>query len=264
LPKVNVNDLNMYYEIHGEGYPLVLIMGFTGTANFWSPFLIDGISKHFKTIIFDNRGAGRTDKPDIDYTIQMMADDTVGLMDALSIDRSHVLGLSMGGMIAQELVLNHPNIVNKLILAGTHCGGSRSIFAPVEITNFLAGKTTKTPEEWIEKEMPLLYPEEFIKNNPEYIEKKKKGYLETPLPDKSRARNILAAGRFNAGRRLKKISVPTLVLHGKQDRLIPYKNAETLATNIPSARLELFDNLGHDLFSPEPERVNKLIIDFLK
>jgi pimeloyl-ACP methyl ester carboxylesterase len=254
----------MYYEIHGEGYPLVMIMGFTGTAKFWSPFLIDALSKHFKTIIFDNRGAGRTDKPDIDYTIQMMADDTVGLMSVLNVERAHILGLSMGGMIAQELVLNHSEKVDKLILAGTHCGGSRSIFPPVEITDFLAGKTTKTPEEWIEKEMPLLYPEEFIKNNPEYIEKKKKGYLENPLSDNSRKRNVLAAGRFNAGRRLKKINVPTLVLHGKQDRLIPYKNAETLATNIPGARIQLFDNLGHDLFSPEPERVNKIIIDFLQ
>ncbi|MFX1445729.1 MAG: alpha/beta fold hydrolase [Promethearchaeota archaeon] len=264
MPKIKVSDINIYYEIHGDGYPLVMIMGFTGTANFWSPFLIDGVSKFFKLIIFDNRGAGRTDKPDYDYTIPMMANDTVGLMSALNVERAHILGLSMGGMIAQELVLNHPEKVDRLILAGTHCGGSRSIFPPVEITDFLAGKTTKSPEEWIEKEMPLLYSEEFIKNNPEYIEKKKKGYLETPLPDKSRERNILAAGRFNAGRRLKKISASTLVLHGKQDLLIPYKNAETLATNIPGARLELFDNLGHDIFSPEPERVNKIIIDFLK
>jgi pimeloyl-ACP methyl ester carboxylesterase len=263
MPKIKVNEINIYYEIHGDGYPLVMIMGFTGTANFWSPFLIDGVSKHFKTIIFDNRGAGRTDKPDEDYSIKMIADDTVGLMDALNIEKAHILGLSMGGMIAQELVLNHPEKVEKLILAGTHCGGSRCVFPPVEITDFIAGKTTYSNEEWIEKEMPLLYSEEFIRKNPDFIEKKKKGYLQAPLPDKSRERNVLAAGRFNAGRKLKKISVPTLVLHGKEDKLIPYKNAEILANNIPDAKLVLFENLGHDLFSPEPEKVNKIIIDFL-
>jgi len=264
LPKIKVRDINIYYEIHGDGYPLVMIMGFTGTANFWSPFLIDGVSKHFKTIIFDNRGAGRTDKPDIDYTIAMMADDTAGLMDALKIERAHVLGISMGGMIAQEFVLNHPEKVNKLILVATHCGGYRSIFPPVEITDFLAGKTTNTPEEWIEKEMSFLYPEEFIKNNPDYIEERKQVYLKTSLPDKSRERNILAAGRFNAGRRLKKINTPTLVIHGKKDLLMPYQNAEILANNISGAKLILFDNIGHDLFSPEPEKVNKALIQFLK
>ena len=264
MPKVKVKDINIYYEIHGNGFPIVMIMGLTGTANFWSPFLINEVSKHFKTIIFDNRGAGRTDKPDIDYTIKMMADDTAELMNALDIERAHVLGISMGGMIAQEFVLNHPEKVDKLILVGTHCGGHRSVFAPVEITDFLAGKTTKTHEEWIEKVMPLLYPEEFIKNNLEYIEEKKKGYLKTPLPDKSRERNILAAGRFNAGRRLKKINTPTLVMHGKKDLLIPYQNAEILAKNIPGAKVVFFDNIGHDLFSPEPEKVNKSIIEFLK
>jgi pimeloyl-ACP methyl ester carboxylesterase len=264
LPKTKVNDINIYYEIHGEGFPLVMIMGLTGTANFWSPFLIEGLSKHFKLLIFDNRGAGRTDKPDIDYTIKMMADDTAGLMEALNIERANILGLSMGGMIAQELVLNYPNKVEKLILCGTHCGGYRSVFPPVETTDFLAGKLTKTHEEWIEKEMPFLYPEEFIKNNSEFIEERKKGYLKTPLPDNSRERSILAVGRFNAGRRLKKITKSTLVLHGKKDLLCPYQNAEILANNIPNAKLVLFDNIGHDLFSPEPEKVNKTIIDFLK
>jgi len=264
MPKIKVNDINIYYEIHGVGFPLVMIMGFTGTSTFWSPYLIDGVSRHFKVIIFDNRGAGRTDKPDLDYTLKMMADDTAGLMDALGIERAHVLGLSMGGMIAQEFVLNHPEKVEKLILAGTHCGGSKAIFPPVEITDFLAGRTTKNNEEWIEREMPYLYPEEFIKYNPDYIERRKQGYLKFPLPDQSRKRNMLAAGRFKAGRRLKIITVPVLVIHGKKDRMMAYQNAEILANNILGAKLVLFENLGHDLFSPEPEKVNKVILDFLK
>lgn len=194
----------------------------------------------------------------------MMADDTAGLMDALNVERAHILGISMGGMIAQEFVLNHPNKVEKLILIGTSCGGSRAVYPPVEIMDFLSGKTAKTHEEWIEQEIPLLYPEEFINNNPEYIEEKKKAYLETPLPDKSREKLGLAAGRFNGFRKLKKINVPTLVLHGKKDLLIPYQNAEILANNIPDAKLVIFDNIGHDLFSPEPEKVNKTLINFLK
>ena len=125
--KVKVNDINMYYEIHGEGFPLVMIQGIGQSSLMWPPIFLDEVSKSFKIIIFDNRGAGRTDKPDIEYSIKMFADDTIGLMDALNIERAHVLGYSMGGIIAQELVLNYPKRVEKLVLCSTDCGGNKAV-----------------------------------------------------------------------------------------------------------------------------------------
>jgi pimeloyl-ACP methyl ester carboxylesterase len=119
MPKVKVNDIHMYYETKGEGYPLVMIYGFGGNLNAWDPRLVEGLSKHFKLILFDHRGAGRTDESDREYTIRLFADDTAGLMNALGISRANVLGISMGGMIAQELAINYPRNVSKLILCST-------------------------------------------------------------------------------------------------------------------------------------------------
>ncbi len=103
--------------------------------------MIDEVSKSFKTIIFDNRGAGRTDKPDIEYSIKMMADDTVGLMDALNFKRAHILGLSMGGMIAQEIAFNYPEKVEKLVLCSTSCGGFKSVLPSTEVLQTLRSST---------------------------------------------------------------------------------------------------------------------------
>jgi pimeloyl-ACP methyl ester carboxylesterase len=127
MSKVRVNDINMYYDVQGEGFPLVMVMGFLGNANCWDPRMLAPLSDKFKVLVLDNRGAGRTDISDREYSIKLFAEDTVGLMDALNIPRAHVLGISMGGMIAQEVALNYPKRVEKLVLASTFCGGAHSV-----------------------------------------------------------------------------------------------------------------------------------------
>ena len=127
MPKIKVNDINIYYEIYGEGFPYVMIMAMAGDVNWWTPEIIEASSQNFKTIIFDNRGTGQTDEPAIDYSMKLFADDTVGLMDALNIEKAHILGVCMGGFIAQEIALSYPDRVEKLILGCTHCGGSKQI-----------------------------------------------------------------------------------------------------------------------------------------
>jgi len=108
MAKVKVNDIQVYYEVKGKGYPLVMINGLGGNLDSWEYYhpLVEGLSREFKLLMFDNRGAGRTDISDREYTIRLFADDTAGLMNALGISKAHILGISMGGMIAQELVLN--------------------------------------------------------------------------------------------------------------------------------------------------------------
>ena len=122
VPIVQVNDIAVYYEIHGSGTPLVLIGGL-GADTTLHKGIIEGLAARHQVIALDNRGAGRTDKPDSAYTIEMMADDTAGLMDALSIPHAHVLGISMGGRIALELALSYPDRLDKLILVSTSAAG---------------------------------------------------------------------------------------------------------------------------------------------
>jgi len=264
LPSVKVNDINMYYEIHGDGFPLVMIMGLSANIDWWNPEIIEQCSQNYKTVIFDNRGAGRTDKPEIDYSIKMFADDTKGLMDALNIDRAHVLGVSMGGMIAQELVLNYPEKVEKLVLGCTNCGGSKSIPPGEEVLTKMVSLGGLPPEEMLQEFLPYLLTEEFIRNNPEYIESFKQRALIAPIPADAYQRQINAILGFNTYRRLKKIEVPTLVIHGKRDLLVPTENGEILAEKIPGAQLLLLDNAAHFYDQPDTDKVISSTLEFLK
>ena len=264
MPKVKVNDINIYYEIHGEGFPFILIRGLGSNIDWWSPEFLNAMSKNFKTIIFDNRGAGRTDKPDIEYSIKMFVDDTIGLMDSLGIDRAHVLGYSMGGMTAQELVLSHPERAEKLILCATNCGGHRAVSMSPEVAEALMKRGELTPEEVADLTISTLYTEDFIKNNSDVIERAKKAILKIPTPDFSFQRQLGAAMRFNTGRRLKKIDTPTLILQGRKDVLIPPKNAEVLANLIPGSRVAYIDDSGHAMFSQNPKLVVKILLEFLQ
>jgi len=146
MPKVKVNDIQIYYEVHGAGFPLVMIMGVGGNINWWDPRLVEGLSKKFKVVIFDNRGTGHTDTSDREYTIKLFANDTAGLMDALGISRFHVFGISMGGMIAQELVLNYPGKVEKLVLCSTNCGGANSVQPSAEVIGPLMAIEARYPK----------------------------------------------------------------------------------------------------------------------
>ena len=265
LPSVKVNDINMYYEVHGDGFPLVMIMGFSANVDWWGSDVIEAYSQHFKTIVFDNRGAGRTDKPEIDYSIKMFADDTAGLMDALNIERAHVLGVSMGGSIAQELVLNYPEKVEKLVLGCSACGGSKQILPAIDVLEqFTSSLEDLTPEQVIQDVMPLLFTEDFIKNNPEFIESYTKQLLISVIPPDAYQRQINALMGFNSYRRLKKIKVPTLIIHGKKDIMNPVENAEILAEQIPDAKLILLDNAGHSYHQPEPDKSIGATLEFLK
>src|SRR5574341_2228297 len=131
MARTHVNGIDMYYEVHGSGEPLVLIMGLGANTTAWYR-QIPVFSREYQVIVFDNRGAGRSDKPNEPYSMGQMADDAHGLMDALGVESAHVFGMSLGGMIAQELVLRYPERVRNLVLGGTMSGGPSAIFAGPE------------------------------------------------------------------------------------------------------------------------------------
>ncbi|MFW9882281.1 MAG: alpha/beta fold hydrolase [Candidatus Thorarchaeota archaeon] len=263
MPNTQVNDINIYYEIHGEGFPVIMIMGLSGDVNWWTSEIIKPTSQNFKTIIFDNRGAGRTDKPKIEYSIKMFADDTIGLMDALNIERAHIDGASMGGMIAQEIAINYPERVEKLVLCCTHCGGSKQILPSNEILQRMADPRERTPEEYVDEIVPLIFTEDFIKDNPKFVDSYRQKMLMTPIPFDSYQRQVRAIMSYSSAMKLKKIMAPTIIFHGTEDVVVPPGNAEILAKRIPNAKVVMLDDAGHILFQPNPERVVNTTIEFL-
>ena len=265
MAKVRVGDIDVYYEVHGDGFPLLMIMGLSANIDWWDPRLIQETSKRYKTVIFDNRGAGQTDKPKVAYTIGMFADDTAGLMDALKIKRAHILGISMGGMIAQEFALNHPEKVEKLVLCSTTCGASSSVQPSAQVVGLLMRpREGMTEEEVVKNWIELLFTEDFLKGNAFLMSVVTQQLLKVPIQSDAYQRQIGAILNFDTYQRLQEIKAPTLVMHGKKDILVPPENAKIIADKIPGAKLAYFENSGHALFSEEPEKVNKALLEFLK
>jgi len=265
MPKVKVNDIRMFYEVHGEGFPLIMIQGLSANLDWWDPRWIQTLSEKFKIIAFDNRGAGRTDISDREYSIKLFADDTAGLMDALGTPRANVLGLSMGGMIAQELVLNYPEKVKKVVLCATHCGGAKSVQASDEVMGMLTADVSAlalSAEEVARMTIPLLFTKDFIKNTPGVEELVIEQISKNPISNEAFMRQMSAIMNFDAYDRLSQVKTAALILHGKQDILVPPENGSILEKAIPSARLVSFENCAHGLLE-QTEEVLDTILEFL-
>jgi len=274
MPWIKVGDINMYYRIQGEGYPLVLIMGMGANLDWWTPFsILEQLSKHFKVIIFDNRDAGRTDAPETDSTIEMMVEDTRGLMDALNVEQAHVLGVSMGADIAEVIAVKYPDKINKLVLCCADAGNATLFPMPSKAMAIgmkliqeknKAGKDRKTEYELAKLFLPLLFPQSFIDDNPDTIEIVVNTLLIAPMGGKEFMKQMSANLKFDIIDRLPQIKKPTLIMHGKEDLVVPYKNAEYLAEHIPGAELVSYDKGSHLFLYQEPEDVINRVIEFLK
>lgn len=263
MPKVKVNDIQIYYEVHGEGFPLIMINGLGAHVDSWDPRSIQNLSKKFKLVLFDNRGSGNTDVSEREYTMKLFADDTAGLMDALEVTRAHVFGISMGGMIAQELVLNYPEKVEKLVLCSTSCGGTKSIQPAVDVIGALmVDRSALSPEEIVRMSIPVLFTDTFIKDNPDFMEDYVQRTLKILISDEAYMRQVSALMSFDTYGRLGQIKTPTVILAGKQDVLVPPENASILADAIPDARLVYFENSAHVL-AEEMKKVLQVLIAFL-
>lgn len=259
--KVRVGDIDISYQMFGKGYPLILIMGFSGTMDIWDSKVLEELSSHYRVLIFDNRGMGETTAPPKDFSIRQLADDTAGLMDALKIKRAHVLGWSMGSYIAQELVLNRPDKVNKLVLYAVDCQGSQAIQPRPEILNKLYDISSDTKE--IEKQrLELLFPEQWLKKHPDFY--KKFPRPKEPVNPENIVRQIKAMGQFSSYDRLPQIKRPTLIITGTEDVLTPSANSQILVNRIPGAQLVQFEGGGHGLMYQYPDKFTQTVINFLE
>jgi pimeloyl-ACP methyl ester carboxylesterase len=265
MPTVKVSDINIYYEAHGEGEPLLLIMGYGCSSSGWFRQIPD-LSKEYLVVTFDNRGTGQSDKPDTSYTMEMMAGDVARLLEAIGIDATHVYGVSMGGMIAQEFALRYPEKVISLILGCTMCGGTQMIMPDAESLTFIFDmerRKMRTPEEEARELLAFLCSQEFINNNPDIVEQFIAKALEHVTPLHGYMRQGEAMMTHDTYDRLPQIKAPTLVISGTADKLIPIDNSRLLASRIANAELLILENVEHGFWIEGVEEANKAILDFM-
>ena len=264
MPKVKVGDINIYYEVYGEGEPFVMIPGMTANVD-WFFLQIPVFSREYRVIAFDNRGSGRSDAPDIPYTFGMMADDLVGLLDDIGIESSHIMGASMGGMIAQEFALHYPDRVISLILACTGFGAAHGVpTTDPDIIEARQHPKELPPKEMIMVTLRMCMSNEFIDNNPELIQRLIVKMMEHPAPPQGQMRQMQAGMSFDTYERLPEIKAPTLVIHGELDRALPVENGRILASRIPEAELAILEKMGHGFMWEAENESNRIMLDFLR
>ena len=267
MPKIKVNDIELYYEVHGEGTPLVLICGLGYPLWQWH-LMVPYLEKHFQVITFDNRGVGQTDKPAGPYTAPILAKDTVGLLDALGIDKAVAMGHSMGGFIAQAMALEYPERVSKLILASTNFGGPRHVPVTAEAMAVLSD-VKSDPLTRLKNGIVISTAPGFAERQPELIQKWLDWRVANPLDIAGYQAQMgigmaLLAEAAAFENKLPNVSAPTLILFGAHDKVVPPANADLLAELLAGSVIRILPDAGHFFPIEVPEAASRAIIEFAK
>jgi 3-oxoadipate enol-lactonase len=262
---VRSDGAELYYEVHGEGPPLVLVMGIGYDSSLWTLAQVPALSQRFQVVIFDNRDAGRSSRASAAYTVADMADDTARLLDGLAIERAHLLGLSMGGMIAQEFALRHGARLDHLILSGCGAAPARAAFDPIRSWNWVKANDT-SGEAFASQQFSWLFSTEFLRNK-EAVQQTLAMLSNNPHPVSPEAydRQAQAYLRYDALDRLGGIKAPTLAIVGEQDLLTPPHVCREVASRIPGATFEVIQGAGSSHLAPieRPDDFNGLVTRFL-
>ena len=262
---VRTNGQELFYEVHGDGPALVLLMGIGYDSSLWTLQQVPVLCSRFRVIILDNRDAGRSSRADHPYTIADMADDVAGLLDALGIPRTHLLGLSMGSMIGMAFALRHADRLDRLVLAGPGAAPARSAVDPISIWNWVKANDP-SGEVFGGQQLTWLFSSAFLRN--------KAAVQDTiallasnpnPVDPEAYDRQARAYLQFDALDRLGGIKAPTLVIVGEQDLLTPPWIANEVASGIPGAQFKIVTGDGSSHLVPleRPDEFNQLVMDFL-
>lgn len=267
MPYVATNGIVLHYEMHGAGTPLVLLAGLGYPAWQWHK-MAPLLAAHCQVILPDNRGAGQSDKPAGPYTADLLAADTVGLLDALGIEQAVVMGHSMGGFVAQALALDFPQRVRKLILAATNFGGPRHVPITPEAMAVLTDMGSD-PVTRFRNGLVVSTAPGFADAQPAFIEEWMAWRAENPIdPVGYQAQLAIGLGLLSEEacfeHRLTGLTMPTLILFGAHDAVVPPANAELLARQIPRSRVQILPDAGHFFPLETPEAAAEAVIAFIE
>jgi pimeloyl-ACP methyl ester carboxylesterase len=246
MSHLTVGGRRLFHQRWGGGEePLLLIQGMSGTHLAWGEPFVGELEREFDVVAYDHRGIGRSDPVDAPFTIAELAEDAVGVLDALGWESAHVLGISMGGMVAQELALRHPERVRTLMLGCTYCGGAGSSLAPpATLARLAAGMQSGDSELAIRTAFEVNVSPAFAQQ-PGAYETFRAMAKSLPAPVPVIMLQMQAIAGHDTSARLPSLTVPTLVVHGDADAMIPVDNGRMIASLIPGARLEVLGDVGH-------------------
>jgi pimeloyl-ACP methyl ester carboxylesterase len=272
--KVKVSDTNLYFELYGQGVPLVLIAGTGISLAPWRVFQVPEFARHYQVLIYDHRGLGRSDKPDVPYSTRLFAKDCVGLMNALGIERAHIMGHSMGGRVAQWVALDYPDTVRSLVLSGTGSGKYSD-----ELEDYPRGIPLDAAFEMIEKGYEkyqhdhwgpgFMFSDEFMRARPDVVKRFQELIVEEVPPLKCYLRHVFARQCHETTDLVHRITAPTLIIVGSNDNHEGgtgnhVESSRALARQIPNSELILIEGGRHGYLREMPEKGHPPILDFLK
>ena len=252
--------LDLHVEEHGDGEPLLLLQGLGQGAWAWR-FQVPVFAERFRTIVYDQRGTGRSPVPAEPYGISDLAADAAAVLDGRA---AHVVGFSMGGYVALTLALAHPELIRSLVLAGTGAGGPDRVPRPPEVREVFERALRLPQEEFGRATMPYTFAPGWPEANPDRFEEILAGRLELPTPVETILAHATACYRFyDEGCAVEQVDVPTLVVHGDADVIVPVENGRMLAARLPNARYVELAGHGHNLMLEDPETFSSLVLEFL-
>ena len=265
--EIRIGDIDVAYKTFGKGDPILLISGSGNVMDVWPTTFLQELSSNHTVIIFDNRGVGNTTSGTRPFSISQFANDTIGLLDALNIQRTDILGFSMASFIAQQLTLTHPERVNRLILYGASCGGPEGIPQTPEVAKTISD-FVKNHSQNADAFLSITFPPEWLKTHSKYIEtipKTSEIILSTTLVKQFNiVENWLSTNWTGVCNQLQNISTPTLIITGTEDVAVPAANSLILAQKIPGAWLVQIKGAGHGLMYQYPEQFSEIVKTFLE
>ena len=262
MPKASVNGIKLYYEIEGDGAPVVLIPGFAAGRWIWFKQTAE-LSRNFRVIVFDPRGVSASDKPEGPQTIGLLADDVAHLLDTIGIESAHIVGASFGGFVAQEFALKYPAMTRKLVLCCTSFGGPNHVVPAPETLQALASTKGLNSEERMRANLLLAFTPEYVQSQVDEVDHIVRMRATNEVPEHIYMSQLQAAMSFNTESRLAEIKSPTLVLSGDADIIVPVQNSRNLAAKIPGAKLQIIEGGSHTFFIEQAGTFNQILEEFL-